>query len=183
MKVVVEKKSRKGTSFVSEDRWYNFKKGTKEANLPNNITEGCEIELTEFDDSGKSVYFTKYEVASEGSESAKSGGNSYSKGAQKAKSSGGYQKDPGTQRSIIVQSLVKAAVEACKEGSEAETILAMADKLISYHDAKVAAGPAKPTKEYAKTNKPPVKKKTKAEMAEEPEPEDDSEDDPDFDLD
>jgi len=182
MKVTVEKKSRKGTSFVSEDRWYNFKRGNKEAELPTNVAEGCEIELTEYDDSGKSVYFTKYKVVSK-SDNKNKAGKGDSKGYQKSSSGNGYQKDPSTQRSIVVQSMVKAAVEACEKGSTSKTILAMAEDLISYHDTKVAEG-TKPSKEEAKEAKPPVKKKTKAEMAEDPEPEEDgSGEDPDFDLD
>ena len=187
MQVTVEKKSKKGTSFVSEDRWFNFKRGNKDAPLPRNITEGAVIELTEFDDTGRSVNFTRYDVVSEGSGGAsKPAGNSYSKEAQKAKpKSNGYQKDPETQRSIVVQSMVKAAVEACKQGEKADVILNLADKLIAYHDLKVTQGPTKPSKEVASQSKPPAKKKTKAQMAEEQEePEDmDDEDSPDFDLD
>lgn len=181
MQVTVEKKSRKGTSFVSEDRWYNFKRGNKEAQLPGNIVEGTVLELTEFDDTGKSIYFTKYDVVSEGASKS----SFASKPNQKAKSTGGYQKDPDTQRSIVVQSMIKAAVETSKEGEKVDEILSIADKFIAYHDAKVAAGPTKPTKEAASKAKPPVNKKTKTQMAEEQEDlEDmDDEDSPDFDLD
>lgn len=187
MQVTVEKKSKKGTSFVSEDRWFNFKRGNKDAPLPRNITEGAVIELTEFDDTGRSVNFTKYDVVSEGSGEASkpANNNNYSKETQKAKpKNNGYQKDPETQRSIVVQSMIKAAVEACKEGEKVDEILALADRLIAYHDFKVAQGPAKPTKEAASQAKPPVKKKTKAQIAEEQEePEEVDEDSPDFDLD
>jgi len=188
--VTVEKISRKGTSFVSEDTWYNFKRKGKEAKLPNNIKEGTQLEITEYEESGKSVYFTRYEVTSEGSNDkpSKNEGKSASKGDYKKSSGGGYgQKDPTTQRSIVVQSMVKAAVELVASGNNPEgtSVIDVAEELIAYHDKKLLELD-KPPKEAASNSKPKKTRKPKEEMIEEPEPEEDeddvSDDDPDFDI-
>lgn len=73
MKVLVEKIARHKKGFVSDGVWYNYFRDQDKADLPKNITEGVEIELTDFTKKGENFDFTKYTVSKASSPSANKG--------------------------------------------------------------------------------------------------------------